>query len=101
MLGYLKNPEKTAETIVDGWLHTGDVGRVNPNGTLSIIDRKKNLFKTSFGEYIAVEKVEAAYQKAAAVNQIWVTIIPETKFRIAKDIFRKTEPSLLFSTKIL
>lgn len=72
MLGYLKNPEKTAETIVDGWLHTGDVGRVNPNGTLSIIDRKKNLFKTSFGEYIAVEKVESAYQKAAAVNQIWV-----------------------------
>jgi len=72
MLGYLKNPEKTAETIVDGWLYTGDVGRINPNGSLSIIDRKKNLFKTAFGEYIAVEKIESAYQKAPAVGQLWV-----------------------------
>lgn len=70
--GYWKDEESTKAAIIDGWLHTGDVGRFNPDGTLSIIDRKKNLFKLSQGEYIAIEKVEQAYQKAGMVGQVWV-----------------------------
>jgi long-chain acyl-CoA synthetase len=71
--GYYKNEEATKETLEDnGWLATGDIGRFNPNGTLSIIDRKKNIFKLSQGEYIAAERVETIYGKSSAVGQIWV-----------------------------
>ncbi|NWS37413.1 ACSL5 ligase, partial [Probosciger aterrimus] len=71
--GYLQDPERTAEAIdKDGWLHTGDIGKWLPNGTLKIIDRKKNIFKLAQGEYIAPEKIENVYVRSAAVAQVFV-----------------------------
>jgi len=71
--GYYKNKEETDKVLeADGWLHTGDIGRWNPDGTLSIIDRKKNIFKLAQGEYVASEKIEMIVSKSKYVAQPWI-----------------------------
>ena len=73
MTGYFKNEAATTKALTkDGWLNTGDIGRLNPNNTISIIDRRKNLFKLSSGEYIASEKVETQYKKLSSIGQCFV-----------------------------
>ena len=58
MLGYFKNEEATKEVLVDGWFHTGDIGSIDEDGFLKIIDRKKSLIKTEGGEYISLTHIE-------------------------------------------
>ncbi|XP_057520544.1 long chain acyl-CoA synthetase 4-like [Amaranthus tricolor] len=70
--GYHKREDLTKEVMVDGWFHTGDVGEWQPNGSMKIIDRKKNIFKLSQGEYVAVENLENIYGLCSAVDSIWI-----------------------------
>ena len=63
MEGYHNNPDATAETIdAEGWLHTGDIGELDDRGFLRITDRKKDMFKTSGGKYVAPSNIEATFK---------------------------------------
>jgi long-chain acyl-CoA synthetase len=70
MKGYYKLPELTAETIVDGWLHTGDIGEMIDGKFLKITDRKKELFKTSGGKYVAPQPIENKMKESPFIEQI-------------------------------
>jgi long-chain acyl-CoA synthetase len=70
MLGYYKRPDLTSETIIDGWLHTGDIGEIVDGQYLKITDRKKELFKTSGGKYVAPQPVENKMKESPFIEQI-------------------------------
>jgi long-chain acyl-CoA synthetase len=70
MLGYYKRPDLTAETIIDGWLHTGDIGTLEDGKYLKITDRKKELFKTSGGKYVAPQPIENKMKESPFIEQI-------------------------------
>ncbi|KAI6228930.1 AMP-dependent synthetase ligase domain containing protein [Aphelenchoides fujianensis] len=73
MDGYFEAPELTRETVdADGWLHTGDIGVWQPDGTLRIVDRKKHFFKLAQGDYVSSEQIEAVYSNHPLVAQIFV-----------------------------
>ncbi len=79
MEGYYKRPDLTAETIVDGWLHTGDIGVLEDGRFLRITDRKKELFKTSGGKYVAPQPIENKLKESRFIEQVMV-VGPERKF---------------------
>ena len=71
--GYYKASKQTSQAIdKDGWLHTGDIGVFMPNGTLQIIDRKKNIFKLQQGEYVSPEKIENILGRCSYIEEIYV-----------------------------
>ena len=73
--GYYKRKDKNKEAFDEyGWFCSGDVGVIYPNGTLRIIDRAKNIFKLSQGEYIAPEKLENIFVKSPLIAQIMVYV---------------------------
>jgi long-chain acyl-CoA synthetase len=72
MKGYYKRPDLTAEAIIDGWLHTGDIGVWDEGKFLKITDRKKELFKTSGGKYVAPQPIENKLKESPFIEQIIV-----------------------------
>src|SRR6056300_1191774 len=72
MMGYYKDPEKTAEVIKDGYFHTGDIGELDSDGFLRITDRKKEMFKTSGGKYVAPQLLENRLKQSRFVEQVMV-----------------------------
>ena len=79
MMGYYKRPDLTAQEIKDGWFHTGDIGMLTENNFLKITDRKKELFKTSGGKYVAPLPIENKLKESPFVEQVML-VGSERKF---------------------
>lgn len=83
MLGYYKRPDLTAECIdADGWFHTGDIGILTEDNFLKITDRKKEIFKTSGGKYVAPQPIENKMKESPFIEQMMV-VGSERKFASA------------------
>ena len=93
MKGYWNDPDETARTLVDGWLHTGDIGQLDPDGYLRITDRKRDFIKNSGGDMISPARVEGALTLAPEIAQAMVfgdrrpylvaVIVPDPEFAAA------------------
>jgi long-chain acyl-CoA synthetase len=69
-MGYYKRPDLTAQEITDGWYHTGDIGTMSADNFLKITDRKKELFKTSGGKYVAPLAIENKLKESPFIEQV-------------------------------
>jgi long-chain acyl-CoA synthetase len=70
MKGYYKNPELTEQTLIDGWLHTGDLGVFVKDRFIKIVGRKKEMFKTSYGKYIVPQAIENMFSGSPVIDYI-------------------------------
>ncbi|HET7418268.1 MAG TPA: long-chain fatty acid--CoA ligase [Solirubrobacterales bacterium] len=105
--GYHKNPEATAETIVDGWLHTGDIGEIEPDGFIKITGRKKDIIITAGGKNITPANLEAEIKQQPLVSQCvvvgdrrpylvaLVTLDPEEAVKYAQEHNLPEDPAQL------
>jgi long-chain acyl-CoA synthetase len=105
--GYHKNPEATSETIVDGWLHTGDIGEVDPDGFIKITGRKKDIIITAGGKNITPANLEAEIKQHPLVSQCvvvgdrrpylvaLVTLDPEEAVKYAQENNLSEDPAQL------
>lgn len=93
MMGYYKDEQLTNEVIIDGYFHTGDIGIIDGDGFLKITDRKKEMFKTSGGKYIAPQLIENAMKQSLFIEQIMVIgdgeKMPAAFIQPSFDIFRE------------
>ncbi len=115
MMGYYKRADLTAETLVDGWLLTGDIGVFEDNRFLKITDRKKELFKTSGGKYVAPQPIENKMKESPFVEQIMIVgaeqkfvgalIVPSIpnlkEWMRSKEIAYTTEADVVNNPKVL
>jgi long-chain acyl-CoA synthetase len=82
--GYYHDEEKTFEALAGTrWLRTGDIGRLNEDGSVSVVDRKKNMFKLSQGEYVCAEYLENLFGQSTLIAQIWIHGEPTDAFVVA------------------
>jgi long-chain acyl-CoA synthetase len=72
MMGYYKEPERTSDVLKNGFFHTGDIGEIDSDGFLWITDRKKEMFKTSGGKYVAPQLLENRFKQSRFIEQIMV-----------------------------
>jgi fatty-acyl-CoA synthase len=79
MLGYWDKPEETAAALRDGWLHSGDLGRVRPDGSLQITGRSKELYKSG-GELVMPKEIEELLGGHPGVSQVYVTGVPDQRW---------------------
>ncbi len=95
MTGYLNDPEKTAECFQFGWFHSGDLGVFDPDGYLTVVDRKKDMIKTG-GENVASREVEEVLYQHPAVEEVAVIGLPDPKWIeiVAAVVVPKKEASI-------
>jgi long-chain acyl-CoA synthetase len=107
MKGYFKDSKLTSKTIKNGFLHTGDIGEIDKEGFLKITDRKKQLFKTSGGKYIAPQVIENKMKRSPFIEQIMVigegekmpSALIQPDFEYIKNWFLKNKTEFLDNFK--